>query len=72
MLTEIPFYIVTFAPVIVLIVAAVVLFSFIGNLTAKPKPPEHVDTPEEMAERKARVFKMMAEMAEARAASHHH
>jgi hypothetical protein len=72
MLTEIPFYVVMFGPIILLIVAAMAWVSLIGNVLAKPKPPAHVDTLEEIAERKARVFKMLAETEKSRLAAHHH
>jgi hypothetical protein len=71
MLQEIPFYLVIFAPYIFAFFAIMGIMKFIGQVTAKPKPPAHVDTPEEMAASKARVMAMVAQAEKSRLAHHH-
>lgn len=68
MLSALPFYAVLFAPVVFFVIAAMTLASVVNKATAKPKPPAHVDTPEEAAERKARVLEMMAQAEKSRLA----
>ena len=65
------FFIVLFAPWILAFLAIVVAIGVLNQLTAKPKAPPYVDTPEEAAARQARARMMLAELQEIRA-SHHH
>jgi hypothetical protein len=54
MLREIPFYLVLFGPWIFFFLAVMGVLNFLDKLTAKPKPPAHVYTPEEIAALRAK------------------
>jgi hypothetical protein len=71
-LREIPFYLVVFGPWVLFFFALVAWASFIDKLTAKPKPPAHVDTPEEAEARKAEAFAMLAQIEKMRLENAHH
>jgi hypothetical protein len=70
-LQEIPFYLVVFGPWILLFLAFMAWASFVDKLTAKPKPPAHVDTPEEAEARRAEALAMLAQIEKSRLAHHH-
>ena len=74
MLGTIAFYLITFWPVIFFVAAFWVVMSLVGQATATPKPPAHVDTPEEAVARVAKVKAMMARAEKIRLESlaHHH
>jgi hypothetical protein len=67
----IPAYAVMFFPVVLLIVGFFKLMGFLNKITAPPKLPPHVQTPEEVAASKARVLAMMAQVEKSRLAHHH-
>jgi len=71
-LQEIPFYLVVFAPWILAAFAAMAFVSFVGKLTAKPKAPPYVPTPEEAEASKARVLAMIAQAEQMRLKNAHH
>lgn len=66
MLREIPFYLVVFAPYIFLFVAIMGVVNLLNRLTAKPKAPPYVPTPEEKAASMARSLEMFAQTTKSR------
>ena len=66
MLREIPFFLVLFISWAWPLFAIMGLISFIDKLTAKPKTPAHVDTPEEAAARRKRSLEMFAQTIKSR------
>jgi hypothetical protein len=71
-LQEIPFYLVVFGPWILLFAVFMAWASFVDKLTAKPKPPAHVATPEELVASKMRVYAMIAQAEKNKLANSHH
>jgi hypothetical protein len=65
------FWIIILAPVIFSVLAIMGIISFVDKLTAKPKAPPYVPTPEEKAASMARSLEMFAQAEKSRLAHHH-